>query len=347
VADQLKLLIIGGTVFLGRALVEAALARGYEVTLFNRGKSNPDLFPNVEKLHGDRFTDLSALKGHRWDTVIDTCGFTPRAVQASTELLADAVEHYTFVSSLSAYSDFSKPGLDENGPLNVLPEGASPENVTDETYGALKVLCEQAAEKAMPGRVLSIRAGLIVGPHDNIGRFPYWVRRVAKGGEVLAPGRSERPIQIIDVRDLAEWNLRMAEARQAGIYNATGPDYTLTMGGCLDSCKSVSGSDATFTWVSQDFLAEHEVGPFNEMPLWMPESGPEYAGFMFINCAKAIAAGLSFRLLDVTVRDTLAWIRNDTGTDKLGDRMFTINAGMASAREAELLKAWHEREHVL
>ena len=344
--DQLKLLIIGGTVFLGRALVDAALARGHEVTLFNRGKSNPDLYPNVEKLHGDRLNDLSALKGRRWDVVIDTCGFTPSAVQASTELLADAVEHYTFVSSMSAYSDYSEPGLDENGPLNVMPDGASLDEVTDTTYGALKVLCEQAAEKVMPGRVLSIRAGLIVGPHDNIGRFPYWVRRVSQGGEVLAPGRPERPIQIIDVRDLAEWNIRMAEARKAGIYNLTGPDYMLTIAHCLDACKSVSESDATFMWVNDEFLAEQMVGPFNEMPLYLPENQPEYAGFMFVNCGKAIADGLTFRPLDTTARDTLDWIKSETSAAKLGERMLNINAGMAPEREAEVLKAWHERERI-
>ncbi len=210
---MMKLLVLGGTVFLGRHLVEAATARGHSVTLFNRGQHNPELYPEVEKLRGDRDSDLSALQGRRWDAVIDTCGYLPRAVRASAELLADAVDHYTFISSISVYADFHTPAMDESAPVGTLAD-ETVEEVTGETYGPLKALCEQAAERALPGRVLNIRPGLIVGPHDPTDRFTYWPVRVARGGEVLAPGRPHVPVQVIDGRDLAEWTVRMVEARQ-------------------------------------------------------------------------------------------------------------------------------------
>ena len=189
----MNLLILGGTVFLGRHLVEAALARGHAVTLFNRGQHNPDLFPEVERLRGDRDGDLQALEGRRWDAVVDTCGYVPRVVRASAEMLAPNVDHYTFISSISVYADTSKPGIDEQAPVGTLDDPTT-EEVTGESYGPLKALCEQAAEAAMPGRVLNIRPGLIVGPHDPTDRFTYWVRRVAEGGEVLAPGNPHAPV---------------------------------------------------------------------------------------------------------------------------------------------------------
>jgi 2'-hydroxyisoflavone reductase len=331
----MKLLILGGTVFLGRHLVEAALARGHAVTLFNRGQHNADLYPEVEKLRGDRDGDLAALHGRAWDAAIDTCGYVPRVVRASAELLADAVSHYTFISSISVYAGFKELGIDESAPVGVLADQAV-EEVTGESYGPLKALCEQAAEQAMPGRVLNIRPGLIVGPHDPTDRFTYWPVRVARGGEVLAPGRPERHVQVVDVRDLAEWTVRMVEARQTGVYNATGPEYSLTMGQLLDVCRAVSGSDARFSWVGEDFLAEKEVGPWMEVPLWIPESDPDAAGFSDVDCGKAIAAGLSFRDLAETVRATLAW-------DATRPRDVERRAGLKAEREAELLRAWHER----
>ena len=223
----MKLLILGGTKFLGRHLVEEALARGHEVTLFNRGQLNPELFPEVEKLRGDRDGGLEALRGRRWDAVVDTSGFSPRVVRDSARLLADSVEHYTFVSSQSAYRDTSVPGVDENYPVGTITderlreaEALKQSELTAapffwEIYGALKALCERAAEEEMPGRVLNVRAGLIVGPHDFSDRFTYWPRRVSEGGEVLAPGDPGRQVQFIDVRDLAAWILDMAEARGA------------------------------------------------------------------------------------------------------------------------------------
>jgi uncharacterized protein YbjT (DUF2867 family) len=207
----MNLLILGGTIFLGRHLVEAALRHNHQVTLFNRGRHQPELFPEVEKLRGDRDGGLEVMRGRQWDAVIDTSGYVPRLVQASAEILAGAVKHYTFISSISVYANFSPSGNNESTPLQVLAD-PTVETVTPETYGGLKALCEQTAEAAMPGRVLKVRAGLLVGPYDPIPRFAYWLRRVSQGGEVLAPGRPDRFIQLIDARDLAEWIIHMAEA---------------------------------------------------------------------------------------------------------------------------------------
>jgi 2'-hydroxyisoflavone reductase len=329
----MKLLILGGTVFLGRHLVEAATARGHSLTLFNRGQHNPELFPQVEKLRGDRDGDLSALQGRRWDAVIDTCGYLPRAVRASAELLADAVDHYTFISSISVYADFHTLAMNESAPVGTLAD-ETVEEVTGETYGPLKALCEQAAERALPGRVLNIRPGLIVGPHDPTDRFTYWPVRVARGGEVLAPGRPHVPVQVIDGRDLAEWTVRMVEARQVGVYNATGPDYELTMERLLEQCKAVTDADARFVWVDEQFLLDNEVKPWMELPLWVAGDG-NLAHLLRIDCRKAFATGLTFRPLAETIRDTLAWEATRPSEAEQERR-----AGMKPEREAELLRAW-------
>lgn len=325
----MKLLVLGGTVFLGRHLVEAALARGHTITLFNRGQ-HPEVFPDVEQLHGNRDGDLAALQGRRWDAAIDTSGFVPRLVQDSAEILADAVGHYTFISSISVYADFSTPDMDESAQVGKLTDETI-EEVNGDTYGPLKALCEQAAERSMPGQVLVIRPGLIVGPHDPTDRFTYWPHRVAQGGEVLAPGRPERSIQLIDVRDLVEWTLRMVEAGQTGIYHATGPDHPLSMQHLLETCKASNGSDARFTWVEESCLLEAGAGPWMELPLWIPESDASSAGFMRANCGKAIAAGLTFRALAETVRDTLAWDAN-----RPAERDW--KAGLKPEREQHFLK---------
>lgn len=330
----MKILILGGTVFLGRHLVESALARGHEVTLFNRGQHNPELYPEVEKLRGDRDGDLTALQGRRWDAVIDPSGYVPRLVRASAELLAPNVGHYTFISSLSVYENLPQPGMDESAPLATMADPTVEE--VGPNYGPLKALCEQAAQAALPGRTLSIRAGLIVGPHDPTDRFTYWPRRVAQGGDVLAPGRPERFVQFIDARDLAEWNIRMVESGGAGSYNASGRHDTTTMGELLQSCKDVSGSDARFVWTSDAFLTERDAGPWMELPLWIPEDRAEMAGFLRASSEKAIAGGLTYRPLAETVRDTLAWDRGrPTETEH--------RAGMKPEREAELLAAWRAR----
>lgn len=329
----MRLLIIGGTVFLGRHLVEAARARGHTITLFNRGQHNPELFPMVEKLRGSRDGALGVLAGRQWDAVIDTCGYVPRLVEASARQLADQVDHYTFISTISVYPDYSQAGIDETAPVGTL---AAPtvEEVTGETYGPLKALCEAAAEAAMPGRVLTIRPGLIVGPHDPTDRFTYWPVRVAQGGEVLAPGEPTQQVQFIDVRDLAEWTIKLIEAKQTGIYNATGPAQPLTMQHLLAGCKTVAASDADFTWVSEPFLLEQQVGAFVEMPLWVPA---EMAGLEQVNCQKAINAGLSFRALATTIRDTLAWHNTRTAAHQW-------RAGLTPERESTLLEAWKSQK---
>lgn len=340
----MKLLILGGTAFLGRASVEAALARGHEVTLFNRGQTNPTLFPDVEQLRGDREHDLSALRGRRWDAVIDTSGYVSRVVRASVSLLADAVEHYTFISSQSVYADTTPIGIDERAPTLTLPDDVEDDNDTA-TYGARKALCEQVAEEIMPGRVLHLRAGLIVGPYDYIDRFAYWVRRVAEGGTVLAPGRPEHLIQLIDVRDLAEWNVRMAEQRLAGVYNVCGPERGLPMAELLDGCKRASNSDAAFVWVADDFLIEQGVTPFRDLPLWLPEA--EFPGFFAIDCRKAFAAGLRCRPLVETAGDTLAWLHARDSLPATPKRFRVLQEGqlgLTPEREQALLRAWQEQQ---
>ena len=324
----MDLLILGGTRFLGRYLVEAALRDDHRITLFNRGISDPDLFPEVETIRGDRDGDLSALRGRRWDAVIDTCGYVPRVVRASAGLLADAVDHYTFVSSISVYTDDVGPGADEDAPVEEL-EDPTVEDVTGETYGGLKVLCERAAEEEMPGRVLNVRPGLISGPHDPTDRFTYWPCRVAAGGEVLAPGHPERQVQLIDVRDLAAWMIKKSTEQQTGSFNATGPDYEMQMGKLLEECEAVGG-EARIVWVSEEFLEENGVEPFTEMPLWVPR---EYAGMMEVDCGRAIAAGLTFRPLSETIEGTLEWASGRERAD--------LAAGLKPERERELLAAWH------
>lgn len=322
---------------MGRHLVEAALARGHEVTLFNRGRSNPELFPDVKKLHGDRDGGLDSLRGGARDAVIDTCGYVPRVVRASAELLANSVKHYTFISSISVYADFRMRGIDETAPIGTLNDPTT-EEVTGETYGPLKALCEQVVEEAMPGRVLNIRPGLIVGPHDLSERFTYWVRRIARGGDVLAPGPPEGTVQFIDVRDLAEWMLDMIEAYQVGIYNATGPDYPLTMGRLLEACREVIGSDARLIWVNGRFLLERGVKPWSDLPVWVPQDDPAYAGFASIDCSKAIKRGLTFRPVETTIRDTRAWAAEHSASLKSGPALPTLTP----EREAELLRAWKQ-----
>jgi 2'-hydroxyisoflavone reductase len=330
----MDILIIGGTRFLGRALVAAALSRGHRLALFNRGQSNPGLFPEVEYIQGDRDDDaaLAGLSARRWEAVIDVCGYTPRVVRKSAEALERSVNHYTFISSISVYADFSQAGICEDAPVGRLPD-ESVEEITGETYGPLKALCEPAAEAVFPDRTLNIRPGLIVGPYDTSDRFTYWPVRVARGGEILAPGRPERPIQFIDVRDLAEWTVRTVEAGGTGVYNADGPSQGLSMLALLEACREVSGSQAGFTWVSEAFLTEQGVEPWVEMPLWVPESDPANAGFFAANVDKAIAAGLSFRSLAETVAATLAWaLKRPSG--------HVWRAGLDAERELELLELW-------
>lgn len=340
----MKMLIVGGPRFVGRHLVAGALARGHRVTLFNRGRTEPDLFPEAEKLRGDRAGDLSVLEGRTWDAVIDTSGFLPANVARMTEALRGRVGHYTFVSSISVYSDFSRPDMDESTPVaSLTPEqwkqvgdidASEPRNSPAffELYGPLKTECEHVVQSAFPGCSAVTRPGLIVGPFDYMDRFPYWIARVAEGGDVLAPGRPERPVQVIDARDLADWMVRLAERAVSGVFNATGPAQPVPMAGLLDACQTVAGSDARFVWVHDAFLVERKVGAWEELPMWIPESDDTHRGLLDVNIGRALAAGLTFRPLLDTARDTLAWERTRGPHD--------WRAGLAREKERTLLAAW-------
>jgi 2'-hydroxyisoflavone reductase len=333
----MDILILGGTVFLGRHLVTAALVRGHRVSMFNRGQHNPELFPEVEKLRGDRDSDLAALDGRTWDAVIDTCGYVPRIVRKSAEKLKGSCGHYTFISSISVYSDLSRHGLTEDDLVFGLGD-ESVEEINGATYGPLKRDCELAVEAQFGEKALVVRPGLIVGPHDPTERFSYWPHRIAQGGKVLAPGKPEEPTQIIDTRDLAEWTLDLVEMGVGGTFNATGPDYTLTMGAVLECCKDVTGSNAELVWVSEQFLLEKEVVPWSEMPLWIPSERDEtMRGFSRFDCSKAIRAGLKFRPLEETVRDTLKW-------DRTRDKNGTYSNCVTREKEASLLKDFIGRD---
>jgi 2'-hydroxyisoflavone reductase len=322
-----RILILGGTLFVGRHLVEAALERGHDVTLFNRGQSDPGLYSNLETRHGDRAAgDLESLGEGTWDAVFDTSARVPRWVRDAATLLADRVGHYSFVSSCSVYSDTTLPGTDESSPVHALEDETTEEITSADVYGGLKVLCERDLERALPGRSLSARAGLIVGPYDRSGRFTYWVHRIARGGDVLAPEPREQPVQLIHGRDLADWLLDMAEKGESGVYNATGPESPLTMEGVLEAIVAETGSDARLVWVDEDYLVENGVEAWSDLPLWVaPGGNPEVANFLAVDVGKAVAAGLRFRPLARTIRDTLEQAETFP------------QAGLDETRERELL----------
>jgi 2'-hydroxyisoflavone reductase len=326
----MRILIIGGTRFLGRHLVDAALARNHEVTLFNRGKSDPNLFPELETILGDRETDVNKLQqaGRHWDTVIDVAGYLPRIVRLSAEILKSNVGRYIYISSISVYSNFRKVGINESDPVGKIDNEAT-EEITEETYGPLKALCERAVQDIYGERTLIIRPGLIVGPHDPTDRFTYWPVRVARGGEVLAPQGPEAPIQIIDVRDLSDFVVKLIEENASGIYNATGPDYELTIGKLLDVSRQLTGSNANIHWASVEFLNQHKVQAWSDMPTWIPDD-EEGVGFSRVDVSNAIAWGLKFRPLEQTVRDTLAWAQRRPANHEW-------RAGLTAEREADVL----------
>lgn len=321
----MNILIIGGTRFLGRHIVTSARARGHTVTLFNRGKSNPGVFRRVPTISGDREHDLDKLSGH-WDAVIDTCGYFPRVVKLSAEALKKRVGKYVFISSISVYSDFSKAGINESDPVGKL-EDESIEEITGETYGPLKALCEKAVQDVYGADALIIRPGLIVGPHDATDRFTYWPVRIARGGDVLAPDRPEALTQFIDARDLADFIVKLIEQDVAGVFNATG--HPITLNTFFETCKRVSGSNANFKWAPVDFLSENKVEPWSDMPAWVPDTG-DGVGFARVDITKAIQAGLTITLLADTIRETLKWeFERPDGHE--------WKAGLTPERETELL----------
>jgi 2'-hydroxyisoflavone reductase len=317
-----KLLVLGGTKFLGRAIVEDALTRGHEVTLFNRGETNPGLFPQAENVRGDREGDLSPLTGRSWDAVIDPSGYVPAVVRASADVLRDGVGLYLFVSSISVYADYREPRV-EDDPLEQLgdhPVDRLLENYAN--YGALKTLCEAEVGGVYGDRALLVRPGLIVGPHDPTDRFTYWPRRAQRGGPLLAPAPPDQPVQMVDVRDLAGWMLDLVEAGRSGAFNATSPPRAHTFGSMLDACGA-----ADVTWVDEGFLTGHGVEGWSDLPCWIPSTEIDHGAFQLVDVSRAIDAGLTFRPLADTARDVPEW---------------TGKAGLTPEREAELLAAWEK-----
>ena len=324
----MRLLILGGTVFLGRALTDAALTGGHNVTHLNRGKSAaPDA--RVRTLIGDRTMDLGVFAGHRWDAVIDTSGYLPNVVKRSVDALLGLAERYLFVSSISVYSG---EGYGEEAAVAPPPDPI-PAATTPETYGALKAMCEDVVRAGFGDKATIVRPGLIVGPLDPTDRFTYWPVRIARGGRVVAPGLPGRAVQFIDVRDLAAWMIQLLENRKAGTFNATGPAQRLSMGELLEACRRTAGHGATLEWIDEAFLEQHEVQPWKELPVWVPEDGGPASGFLDVPLRRALANGLAFRPLAETLADTLKW----NGTRAANHEW---KAGLVADRERALLAAW-------
>jgi 2'-hydroxyisoflavone reductase len=332
-----SILILGGTNFLGPHVVAAARARGHRLTLFNRGKTHPGLFPDLEQLHGDRDGHLEALAGRTWDAVVDTSGYVPRVVKQSAELLAPRVHHYVFISTISVYQDIgAQIGADEAGPLDTIDDPTSED--VGKHYGALKALCERTVETALPARVAVLRPGLIVGPGDPTGRFTHWPWRMSQGGEVLAPGDGTTPAQWIDGRDLGAWIIHLIEQGTMGTFNALGPSPGQPFREVLEACNEAAGRKATLTWVDAKFLAQQKVEGWSDLPMWIDNQG-ENAAFGTRANARAVAAGLTQRAILETAKDTLAWL--ETLPDD--QRTKVRSTGIAADREAAVLAAWRAR----
>ena len=332
----MKILVIGGTRFLGRHIVQQALEAGHAVTLLHRGRSNALLFPRAEHRIADRDGDLAALQGGRWDMAIDTSGYFPRQLRAMAAALAGRVGGYHFVSSISAYAGFTRPGTAEDAPLALLADPAV-ETVTGDTYGGLKALCEAAAMEGFAGHCLVSRPGLIVGPHDPTGRFSWWVQRfmrAAPSDEILLPGPANGPVQFIDARDLAAWHLRQAESGTTGVFNLTGPAEPLTLNGLFDSLRTVLSPQARPVWVDEAFLLTQGVAPWSDLPVWLPR---EQAALHQVDIARALATGLSIRPLAQTIADTAAWLHE--APLQASDGVKRPGVGLSPEREAALLAA--------
>ena len=329
----MRALVLGGTAVLGRHLVARLVGRGHEVTLFHRGRSTADRRADVEHVIGDRARDLAALGARTWDVVFDPGGYEGAPVRAAARLVAATPARYVFISTISVYADLTQ--MHEDGPVRDLAD-AEHTPLALESYGALKAACERALEAELPGRVLHVRAGLILGPHDYDERFPWWLRRVARGGEVLAPGDPAGLAQAIDARDLAAWLVGCAERGLTGVYNATGPRQPIAMRDLLETLRAVTGSDARFTWVADEILTRHAVAPYAELPFWLPAAlgaGP-------VDIRRALAGGLEHRPFAETARDTWAWLRDgwDREAAVRGARAFRVPAGLSEEREREILR---------
>jgi 2'-hydroxyisoflavone reductase len=334
----LRILILGGTRFIGLHMTALALERGHTVTFFNRGKTKTERFPDVERIKGDRNGEIDGLKDRDWDVAIDNSGYVPRHVKLSAELLAPRVKQYVFVSSISVYPDFSVP-RDESSPVGKLDDEAI-EKVDGDTYGPLKALCEQAAERAMPGRTTVIRPGLIVGPDDNTDRFTYWPARAARGGEFIAPGAPKDAFQIIDARDLAAFTLDAVENNHIGVYNLVSNVNGFRFGELTEACIASANRRARpevkprAVFLPAEFLEEQKVEPWSEMPVWLPAKGDE-AAFAGTSNKAALSKGLRITALKKTVDDTLAWHLSRPA----GERE-KLKAGIAPEKEAAVLATW-------
>ena len=319
----MKLLVLGGTQFLGRAIVESALGSSHDVTLFNRGETNPELFPEAETLRGDRTVD--PIPQGEWDAVIDVPGYVPATVRRSAEALRDSVERYVFVSSISAYADLTEGPREDSERARLAEDQPEDELLpTYENYGALKALCEDVVTELYGERAVVVRPGLIVGPHDPTGRFTYWPHRVARGGEFVVPGPPERQVQFVDARDLGAWMVELCERRESGAFNASHPGVAWE--DLVGACLRVSAADARPVWIDGEWLAEQRVGQWMELPLWLHDR--DAVGMMQADVSRALSAGLRFRPLDDTVQATLELAQP------------TDDAGLTPEREAELLEAW-------
>ena len=326
----MRLLILGGTRFVGRHLVAAALARGHAVTLFHRGRTNPGLHDGVERVLGERDGGLAALDGRTFDAVVDVSGYFPRIVGQSARAFANGIRRYLFVSTISVYAEPMARGANEDAPL-LTTEKPEEESLAGTQYGAMKALSEQVVRETYGERATIVRPGLVVGPHDYTGRFSYWPRRLARGGEALAPGDPAAPVQMIDARDMAAFMVDLLERDVAGTFHATGPAGPLTLGATLERVGRAVGADARLTWLAEDFLREREVEPWTGLPLWVPAAAQ---AFLTLDNARAVAAGLRFRPLEDTARDTLAWERATPPAD------LPPSGALTPEREAELLAAW-------
>jgi 2'-hydroxyisoflavone reductase len=336
----LRILILGGTGFTGPHQVRYAISRGHQITLFNRGRQPHEWPGAVEELIGDRNTgDLKALEGREWDVCIDNPTTLPFWVRDAGRVLHGKIKHYLFISTISVYADNLKPA-DESAPVasytgkDAMAETMESLRANGELYGPLKALSEKEAQLQFPGKATIIRPGLIVGPGDETDRFTYWPVRLARGGEVLAPGDGSDPVQIIDARDLAEWTIRMAEAHTLGTFNATGPEQPLPMRTMLTGIAAAIRADPQLLWVPTDFLESEKVEAWSDMPVWVPARG-DSAGFAKRSIAKALAAGLTFRPLATTASDTLAWFKQQPA-----ERQAKLKAGLTPAREGEVLAKW-------
>ena len=325
----MRILFLGGTSFVGRHTVEAALERGHEVAFLHRGHTGADLHPAAERIVADRKADLGALAGRTFDAVIDTSGYFPADVERSTAALRESAGRYLFVSTRSVYADTSTPGLTETAALAELPPAEPTDAITGENYGPLKALCEVVVRQAFGDRSIILRPGLIVGPYDPTGRFAYWPARVAEGGDVLCPAPPEQPVQVIDARDLAAFALDLVEGGGSDTFDVVCQGGTLTFEAVIEACIQAAGSDASPVWVDETFLLDRDVEPWSELPLWTP--GEEMSGFQRSDVSKALAAGLRVRPMLETVRDTLAWLA--TAGPQGG-------SPLTREREASLLAEW-------